>query len=176
MSLADELHKLEALRRAGTLTDAEFAQAKALLLAGQPAPGQTLGQQLTDQLAEMQYQNELARIDREWANERESYYVTGRHGQRSLPSAGAGIATAVIGGGFGAFWTFTAYSMSQAGPRLGNGVSPGDVMPLFGVMLTLAAVGYGIYLYSRAQAYEQALAAYHARRARIELGQDDSRP
>lgn len=166
MSLADELHKLEALRRAGALTDAEFAQAKALLLSGQPAPGQ----HLTDQLAEMQYQNDLARIDRDWANERESYYVTGRYGQRNLPSAGAGIATAVIGGGFGAFWTFTAYSMSQAGPRIGNGISPGDFMPLFGVMLTLAAIGYGIYLYSRAHAYEQALAAYHARRARVELG------
>ena len=34
MSLADELAKLEDLRRTGALTDTEFAQAKAKLLAG----------------------------------------------------------------------------------------------------------------------------------------------
>lgn len=41
MSLADELRKLQELRDAGTLTEAEFAKAKAALLAapgGAPAP------------------------------------------------------------------------------------------------------------------------------------------
>ena len=40
MSIADELRKLQELHAAGSLTDAEFAQAKATLLAGtSPAPG-----------------------------------------------------------------------------------------------------------------------------------------
>jgi hypothetical protein len=38
MSLADELRKLQELRDAGTLTEAEFAKAKAALLAVPPAP------------------------------------------------------------------------------------------------------------------------------------------
>ncbi len=40
MSLADELQQLDALRQRGVLSEAEFAQAKARLLAGElPAPG-----------------------------------------------------------------------------------------------------------------------------------------
>jgi hypothetical protein len=43
MGLADELQKLDALRRQGALSDAEFAQAKATLLAGGVAAEQPLG-------------------------------------------------------------------------------------------------------------------------------------
>jgi phage shock protein PspC (stress-responsive transcriptional regulator) len=38
MSLADELQKLDALRASGALTESEYAQAKARILNGQPAP------------------------------------------------------------------------------------------------------------------------------------------
>jgi hypothetical protein len=37
MALADELRKLQDLRDAGTLSDAEFAQAKAAVLANPPS-------------------------------------------------------------------------------------------------------------------------------------------
>jgi phage shock protein PspC (stress-responsive transcriptional regulator) len=36
MSIADELHKLESLRSSGTITESEFARAKALILDGAP--------------------------------------------------------------------------------------------------------------------------------------------
>jgi phage shock protein PspC (stress-responsive transcriptional regulator) len=39
MALADELQKLDELRQRGTLTEEEFARAKARLLEGQPAAG-----------------------------------------------------------------------------------------------------------------------------------------
>lgn len=38
MSIAEELTRLEELRQRGTLSDSEFAQAKAKLLAGETAP------------------------------------------------------------------------------------------------------------------------------------------
>ena len=39
MSLADELERLHAMRAAGSLSDDEFARAKARVLDGAPAPG-----------------------------------------------------------------------------------------------------------------------------------------
>src|SRR5262249_44647773 len=54
VSIADELQKLEDLRRSGALSDTEFAQAKAALLAGSPAStGEQLGQHLSEQMAEV---------------------------------------------------------------------------------------------------------------------------
>ena len=56
MSLADELAKLEDLRRTGALTDAEFARAKAKLLAGDAAPAtDAVAENLAAQLAETRY-------------------------------------------------------------------------------------------------------------------------
>jgi hypothetical protein len=48
MSLADELEKLQSLRDAGTLNDAEFAQAKRSLIDGSVNMGKTLGDGLGD--------------------------------------------------------------------------------------------------------------------------------
>jgi hypothetical protein len=174
MGLADELQKLEALRRSGTLSDAEFAQAKSALLAGQPAA--PIEHHLSEQLAEVRYQNELARIDREWATERESYYVTDRNGRRNIPTTGAGIATAVLGGGFGVFWTIMAFSIARSGPRFGDSGGPADFFPFIGIVITLVAIGYGIYCYSRALEYEQALARYKARRSQVSADQFRSPP
>ena len=100
--MADELQKLEDLRRGGTLSDAEFQQAKATLLSGAAAPAeQPLGRHLSDQLAEVRYQNELTRIDREWEIARQQYLVADRYGHRHVPTVGMGIGTAVIGGSSG---------------------------------------------------------------------------
>src|SRR5205085_1477539 len=103
MSLADEIKKLEELRWNGTLTDDEFARAKASLLAAHGAPAEpaaaggdaAVAGNLAGQLAEVRYQNELARIDREWEAEKEQYAVTDRYGRRQLPTTGMGIGIAV---------------------------------------------------------------------------------
>lgn len=168
MSLADELAKLEELRRSGALTDTEFAQAKAKLLAGEAAPANgAVADKLGEQLAEVRYQNELERIDREWQIEREKYMVTGRYGRRYVPTPVMGRATAAIGGLFGVLWTIMAVSITSGAPDDGPFAIAKVIFPLFGVLFTGAAIGYGVYVASQAEAYNQVFAAYQARRAAV---------
>jgi phenylpropionate dioxygenase-like ring-hydroxylating dioxygenase large terminal subunit len=84
-SIADELSKLQRLYADGVLTEAEFGQAKAQVLAGQAQAGAHAGAHagaaLTDQQwQEQRYHNELARIDREWELEQKEYMVYSRVG------------------------------------------------------------------------------------------------
>lgn len=168
MSLVDELAKLEELRRRGALSESEFAQAKAALLSGAPGGSdQQLGQHLADQLAEVKYQNELAQIDRAWEMERQQYLIRGQHGTTHVPTAGMGIGTAIFGSVFGIFWTIMAVSITSGGPDFGGFSAVKAFFPLFGIVFTVAAIGYGMYAYSRAQKYQDAFAAYQARRARV---------
>ena len=93
MSLADDLTKLEELRRTGALSDSEFTQAKKKLLAGEAEPtGAGVAETLAAQLAETRYNNELGRIDREWQIEQEKYMVADKHGRRHIPTVGTGRA------------------------------------------------------------------------------------
>jgi hypothetical protein len=168
MGLADELQKLEQLHRSGSLTDAEFSQAKAALLANPSAPAdETLGQHLSDQLAEVRHQNELARHDREWEIEKQQYLVAGRYGRRYVPTAGMGIGTAVAGGVFGLIWTVMAIAITSRAPDVMPFAISKVVFPLFGVVFIAAAIGWGFYCFSRAKKYEQAFRAYQSRRDNV---------
>lgn len=168
MSLADELAKLEDLRRSGALTDAEFTQAKAKLLAGGAPATDAVADRLADQLAETRYQNELERVDREWQIEREKYMVADKYGRRHIPTTGTGKLTAVGGGIFGAFWTIMAFSITSGAPDAGPFSIAKIFFPLFGVAFTIGAIAYGIHLTGKAEAYNRAFAAYQARRAAVE--------
>src|SRR4051812_36885496 len=106
MSLVDELQKLEDLRQNGSLTDAEFAQAKAMLLGKSSAPDHA--QQMSEQLQEVRYQNELARIDREWEMERQRYMITTKYGRLIVPTTGMAIGVIVVALVFGGLWTVMA--------------------------------------------------------------------
>jgi hypothetical protein len=168
MSLVDELAKLEQLHRSGALSDSEFTTAKAALLSGATAgTEQGLGGHLADQLAEVRYQNELAQIDREWEIERQQYMIRSRYGIEQVPTAGMGIGIAVVGGVFGVFWTIMAFSITSAAPDVGPFSIAKVIFPLFGVLFTGAAIGFGIYACSKAQKYQEALEAYKGRRARV---------
>jgi hypothetical protein len=168
MSLVDELAKLEELRRSGALSEAEFVKAKAALLSEAPTdPGHHLGEHLAEQLAEVKYQNELAQIDREWEIERRQYLIQGQDGIAHEPTPGMGIGMATIVGVFGVFWTIMAVSITSGGPDFGGFSVAKVFFPLFGVVFTVGAIVYGIHIYSRAQKYQAAFAAYKARRARV---------
>jgi hypothetical protein len=167
MSLADDLTKLEELRRTGALTEKEFAQAKAKLLGGDAPASDAVAEKLGEQLAETRYQNELNRIDREWAIEREKYMVADRYGRRHIPTAGTGRATSIIGGIFGAFWTIMAFSITSGAPDQGAFAIAKVFFPLFGVAFTIGSIVYGIHLMGKADAYNRAFAAYQERRAAV---------
>src|SRR5262245_17968658 len=138
MSLADDLAKLEELRRTGALTETEFAKAKAAVLVGGAAPaGDAVAGKLGEQLSEVRYQNELERIDREWAIEKEKYTVADKHGRRHIPTTGAGIATAAIGGVFGLFWTIMAFGITSGAPGEGPFQLAKVFFPLFGIVFTV---------------------------------------
>jgi hypothetical protein len=172
MSLAEEIKKLEDLRWNGTLTDEEFARAKAALigkLEDQAEPGHRgeAAGAVASQLAEVRYQNELARIDREWEIEKEKYMVTGKHGVRHLPTKGQGMAVAIMIGVFGAFWTIMAFSITSGAPDEGPFNLVKVFFPLFGIAFTVFGVYMGIHTMRKAEEYNRALAAYQERRAAV---------
>jgi Short C-terminal domain len=172
MSLADELQKLEDLRRSGALSEQEFRQAKAALLGGAGEAG--------EQLAEMRYQNELARIDREWQIEREQYMVADRWGRMHVPTPEGSRLLGSVGRGsmigglmavvVGTLWTAFAIFLTEGAPaplRI--------IFPLFGVCFILfgllGSIGFHRFaeqaqrMYEeKAAQYQQAFDAYQQRR------------
>jgi hypothetical protein len=167
MSLADDLTKLEELRRTGALSEKEFAQAKAQLLGGPAPAGEAVADALAEQLAETRYQNELNRIDREWQIEREKYMAADRYGRRHVPTVGTGRATSIIGGVFGTFWTIMAFTITSGAPDFAPFSLAKVFFPLFGIAFTIGSIGYGIHLTGKAEAYNSAFAAYQRRRAAV---------
>ena len=170
MSLADELQKLDELRRRGALNDAEFERAKAALLNGGADFEQPLVQRLSDQLSETRYQNDLSQIDREWEIERETYLIPDKYGRRHVPSVGMSVGIAAFGGVFGVLWTIMAFAITNSAPDFGPFSIMRIVFPLFGLVFIGAAIGFGAYSYSRAQKYNAAFFAYQTRRAQATGG------
>ena len=172
MSLADDLAKLEELRRGGALSESEFSRAKAALLAdaaGGAKPSAT-EEHLAGHLAEIHYQNELARIDREWEIERQQYLIPDRWGRRIVPTPGMGIGIALVGGVFGVIWTVMAVAITGSAPDVGPFSVAKVAFPLFGVVFIVAAIGFGLYAHARASKYQAAFAAYQERRAAVKPG------
>jgi len=162
MSLADELTKLNELRFSGALSDAEFEKAKAALLGGSPAANID-----NDQLAAVLRENELARIDREWELERQRYLIRNGYGFRQVPTAGVGIAAAVVGGVFGTLWTIVAIAITSRAPNFGPFSVVKVIFPLFGVFFTVFGITMGVYIYRRANLYDERFREYQARRASV---------
>jgi hypothetical protein len=115
--------------------------------------------EMSERLEQLEYENELARIDREWEMERERYMVTSRYGRRYVPSAAAAVVMGVVAVGFGLFWAFMAFSIV---PAFGGF---GAAFPLFGLVFIAFGAGVSIYQYTKAQQYQAAYAEYQRRRA-----------
>ncbi len=165
MSIADEIRKLQELNRSGALTDAEFAQAKARVLAGEAAapPAEIL----RDQLTEMQRQQALDRLDRAWDRERERYMVTSRYGHRYRPSKGNSIAMGAGAVAFGAVWVFII-------ANFGGGLhGAGGLFPLFGALFMAVGLGMAAFSFMRASQYDQAYRRYQRQRALLMAGSED---
>ena len=164
MSMADELRKLQDLRDAGTLTDEEFAAAKASVLAGGPTD-RTGESGMESHLEEIKHQNDVAQLDREWAIERDRYMVAGRYGYRYLPTKGMSLLGGIVIVGFGIFWTMFAAGMGAP-----------IFFPLFGVFFILMGIGVSVNAFIKATQYEQARQHYQRRRAALLERQERDRP
>ncbi len=121
--------------------------------------------QMMEQLAQIERQNRLEQIDRDWERERENYLITHKSGHKSEPSEVGAIFGGVIATGFGIFWTMMAFSMS-AGP-----------FGYFGFLFICFGIVMAIYGYAQAQNYRTARKRYQQRRAGVltELGSEAER-
>jgi hypothetical protein len=160
MNLVEELQKLEQLYHNGSLSADEFARAKQTLLTNNAQ----------QDLSQLNKEVQLSRLDREWELEQQRYMVTGRYGRQHVPTVGGAIASIVMIGLFGTFWTVTSYSMTSASPSFGGQFDLFRLFPLFGVLFTLYGVWSGFDQISKARALEAAREMYHQKRRQIEQG------
>jgi uncharacterized membrane protein/DNA-directed RNA polymerase subunit RPC12/RpoP len=122
----------------------------------QPAESRPADPPAPQTLAQIAYQNELARIDREWEMERRNYVMRNEQGGGQPPTMAAGLFGGVLLVGFGIFWTASAASMGAP-----------VFFPLFGVLFIAVGAVAGIGTVVKAQQYQQAYQAYQERRASI---------
>jgi hypothetical protein len=155
MNLTEALHQLADLHAAGSLTDDEFAAAKARLLASATDASQpeTASKR---QIELLRAEAAIARLDREWQIEREKYMTSGNFGYRMMPSKTTSI---LIGCGALAFTAFWIYMAGSTGAP--------TVFKLWGVLCVTVAIVQAYSMYRKACAYEVAEKRYQTRRAEL---------
>jgi hypothetical protein len=155
MNLANQIERLRALHAEGALTDTEFAQAKAALLArlsdNSPANNSDA---LRRQDAYLHTQNELNLLDQEWARKRERYMEQDRHGVRSVPSQGMSVIAGVASIGFGILWMISTTGTPA-------------FAPLFGLLFIIVGAATSIHSFNKASNYKYAEQQYIRRRAAL---------
>ena len=96
MAISDEFAKLQALHENGTLTDAEFADAKAKVLTEEHFPTPVQASAVEQDIQRLQIQNQILQLDQEWADERTRYMLYGRSGPAYVPTYGNTIGPASL--------------------------------------------------------------------------------
>ncbi len=112
-------------------------------------------QEMAGELAQLRNDAELARLDREWEQERQSYLIKNNEGQLVEPTAGGSVVTGVLTAIFGAFWTAMTSHIGGGG------------FALFGVLFIAIGVGSALYAYSKANELEAARTRYQDRRRQL---------
>ena len=161
MSITEEIEKLQALHDQGALTDDEFAQTKATLLA-RLADEQSVSyaSDLNKEAEHLRLQNELNQLDLDWEHERESYKVRGRNGRRYIPSVPISIIAMIAGIVFGVAWISLMVSKGEPG-----------LPTFFGLLIIFVVVGRSLYDYTKARGYRQAQGRYQERRRQLASSQ-----
>lgn len=112
--------------------------------------------QMAENLKVIALQNDLERLDREWAGRRESFMTTGKNGQRSVATKTGSVVGGVIAAGFGIFWIGMASSIGAPGPLI-----------LFGVIFVGFAIFRSISSGTKASRYETEEATHRLRRSEL---------
>jgi LSD1 subclass zinc finger protein len=113
--------------------------------------------EMAGELAQLRYESELARLDRQWEQERQSYLVKNNDGQMVEPTAGASVAWGVLTAVFGAFWTVMASHVGGGG------------FALFGVFFIAVGVGSAMFSYSKSTELQDARRQYEDRRRQLSV-------
>lgn len=112
-----------------------------------------------DGFAEIQSQSEVAKLDREWELERETYLIVGAYGGRVVPDklshglAGFGILV------FGMAWTAIAASLTGV-----LGLSWLSILPFLGFVFMLWGLGLSVRAFLKAGQYQAGYERYQRRR------------
>jgi hypothetical protein len=116
--------------------------------------------QMMERLAQIERQNRLAQIDRDWERDRQKYMTTMKSGKQVEPNEVGAVVMGVIAAGIGLFWTIQAFSINS---RMPSGMGSG-FFPFFGVLFILFGIGAAIYGISQAKDYKAARRRYMRRR------------
>lgn len=170
MSIADDLQKIEEMYAHGTLTREEFEQAKAKVLAESAAAPAPQDSQTARQIAQLQQQNAVAQLDREWETERVQYMLRGGYGSRSVPTESGSIGSGIFCVGMGIVWLILGYSLTSS---LRSSHFPSAIFPIFGVFFVVFGIVSGINSYAKAGQYREAEQRYQEKRARFLAGPDE---
>jgi len=110
--------------------------------------------EVADDVAVLELQGELDRIDRKWEKRRESFMLTDENGQKHVPSTVNTVAAAAFGGLFLLVWM---------GIALSNGV-PIEMAMIVAAGTIVVGVGGTVVGFGKVREYEQEKVKYTRRR------------
>lgn len=111
-------------------------------------------EQIAEQVARLAQDNELERLDRQWAAEQEQFMVRDDKGNKSLPNSALSLVAGGFMAVFGLIWTIGAASMGAPG-----------FFVAFGVVFILFALFMAVAGYAKANDFQAALRQHRRRRA-----------
>lgn len=112
--------------------------------------------EMAGDLKVIRLQNDLEKLDREWDREMQGFMVTGKDGEKSLPSAAGSMIGGVVAIIFGVFWIGFASSMGAPG-----------FFPLFGLVFIAFAVFGMMRNGIKATGYQEAESRMQGRRREL---------
>jgi hypothetical protein len=108
-------------------------------------------------------EQKVARLDREWRMKRDSYMVMGNNGRRYLPTTWSSVGMGLFGVVFAIIWV----SVTGDSPASARSDGVFAYFPMLGPLAAVIFVGYSIYCYGKATAYQSAEARYRHERAAL---------
>ncbi len=156
MHLTDELERLQALHDNGTLTNTEFDDAKAKVLAD-AAPPAAPDPDVQRDLKRLQLQSDLLRLDQDWSTERSKYMTQAKSGPAYVPTIASSIVPALL---------FTVLAIVFFAGASSVRQQPNS-MPYMGILCLIMGLVYGIGGILKTNAYNAAYGQYQQKRTAL---------
>ena len=113
-------------------------------------------EEMSGDLKVIRLQNELEKLDREWASSREGFMVSDKNGHRSLPTSGGSLVGGFFGIIIGIVWMVMTSSMGAPGP-----------FPLFGLVVIGISIFGMVHGTSKANEYGSAKSVMEQQRQKL---------